>query len=514
MDGSRRQRNAETLSTDHLDEKLGAKTARSGLIIIATQPLRIILQFAATAVMARLLKPADFGLVAMAGTVTGFATLFSDLGISAATYRLRKLDDETVSGLFYFNVAIGFAIAPVVWVFAPVAAWFFHDERVMPLVIALSATIPLSSLGTQHTVLLLRALRPGMLQVAGIAGHMVGALTGVVAAWMFHLGYWSLVLTAWTASLTTVVLLWVFCAWRPTLVRDWTGARAALRIGLNVTGYSVVNYFHLQLDNLLLGWRAGSIELGYYSRAYQLMLMPANVFGRAFAATLEPALARLQHDGPRWRQALLDALIVAGFLGGGLATGLAAGSRPLILLVYGNKWGPSADMFFWLAVALFAGVPMNATSWIYVSLARTDRMLTWALIFTPILAVAFVLAAPYGGVGVAMAYAIVCNATLIPNLAFAAHGTPVSLSDMLRAVMPTMVVGAVAAATGLLTPMTGLPVLSELVVREAVTGAVYLTGSGFLLLVYPPFAGVRQRLAGVMAVAASRVGLQAPRLNS
>ena len=114
--------NEEAFSIAHLSENLSAHTARGSFITIATQPLRIILQFVATAILARLLSPADFGLVAMASAVTAFASLFADIGLGAATFRIDELKQDTVSGMFFCNLAVGVGLLPLVWIAAPLSA--------------------------------------------------------------------------------------------------------------------------------------------------------------------------------------------------------------------------------------------------------------------------------------------------------------------------------------------------------------------------------------------------------
>jgi polysaccharide transporter, PST family len=506
--------NRQALSIEHLNERLSARTAIGSFITIATQPIRLLLQLTATAVLARLLTPSDFGLVAIATAVTGFTALFTDIGLGVAIFRLEHLKQDTVSGLFIFNIAVSLAVLPFIWLAAPLSAALFRDPRLTPLVLAMSFVIPLGSIGTQHTALLQRSLRQFPLQAAGVAGHAIGALSGVLAAWLFHMGYWSMVVTAWIAPIVTSSVLWWACPWRPSRVSNWDGAISALRVGMNITGYSALNYCHRQLDNLFLGWRAGSTELGYYSRAYQLMLMPLNVFGNSLAASVEPALSRLQGNPERWRLALLDTLTLTSFLGGGMAALLAVGSHPLILLLYGPQWEHSTTMFRWLAIALFAGVPSNAVGWIYVSLGRTDRMLKWMMMFSPLLAVAFFMAAPHGGEAVAMAYALVMNVMLVPAFAYATHGTPLSLADTLRAILPMMSIGAISAAVGFELPVHQLHHLAELILSDLGTGLTFAVLSGLAVMLFPQYATLRARGPALVAGVRAAVGRSAPRRSA
>ena len=212
------------MNTDHLNGDLGRRTAQGGIIAIVAQPIRMAIQFIAAAIMARLLAPEDFGLVAMAVAVTSFVAIFSELGLTSATIQRAKIDQDTVSGLFFISLGIGLLLMPVVCALAPVAAWFFKDARVSGLIIVLSVSFPLAALGSQHTALLLRSMRWMTLQWTGLAGHAAGALAGILVAWKTDLGYWSLVVTALVANIVSLSLLWTACPWRPSLVADWRGA--------------------------------------------------------------------------------------------------------------------------------------------------------------------------------------------------------------------------------------------------------------------------------------------------
>lgn len=489
-----KERNRQVLNTDHLNGDLGQRTAHGGIIAIIAQPIRMAIQFIAAAIMARLLAPEDFGLVAMAVAVTSFVAIFSELGLTSATIQRAQIDQDTVSGLFFISLGIGLFLMPVVCAFAPVAAWFFKDARVSGLIIVLSVSFPLAALGSQHTALLLRSMRWMTLQWTGLAGHAAGALAGILVAWKTDLGYWSLVVTALVANIVSLSLLWTACPWRPSLVTDWRGARSALGFGAYLAGFSVANFFHRQLDNIIVGWRFGAVELGYYSRGYQLMLLPLNLFNGPLSSAIEPSLSRLQNEPERWRQAFLDALGLVTFLGAGVAACLIAVSGPLITTLYGPGWEKSATIFQWLAASLFAGVPINATGWIYLSLGRTRRMFIWSLIFVPVVSIGFLLAIPYGPVGIAAAYALTMNILLLPCFAFATRGTPVSFSDTLKVILPMAGSGVIAALAGVLFLRPDGHVLVQLLSGAAISGLVYLILAGGFIVRAKVYRELRNRV--------------------
>ena len=187
---NRQERNRQVLNTDHLNKDLGRHAARGGIIAVAAQPIRVVMQFAFTAILARLLVPEAFGVMAMAMAVTSFVALFSELGLTSATIQRSHVDQNLVSGLFFVGLGISLVLMPLIWALAPLAVWFFKDARVANPVIVLSVSFPLAALGAQHTALLLRSMRWMALQWAGLAGHAAGGLAGILIAWKTDLSYW------------------------------------------------------------------------------------------------------------------------------------------------------------------------------------------------------------------------------------------------------------------------------------------------------------------------------------
>jgi len=293
------------------------------------------------------------------------------------------------------------------------------------------------------------------------------------------------------------VLIWTTCPWRPSLVSDWRGARSGLHFGAYLAGFSVVNFFHRQLDNIIVGWRFGATELGFYSRGYQLMLLPLNLFNGPLSAAFEPSLSRLQNEPERWRQAFLDALGLLMFLGAGTAACLISVSNPLIAIVYGPGWDKTAIIFQWLAVSLFAGIPMNASGWLYVSLGKTRRMFAWSLIFVPIVGLGFLLAIPYGVVGIAASYAITMNLLLLPCFAFATRGSPVNFIDTIKVILPLAACGVVAAMAGVSVADRSLHPFVQLLLGASVSGGVFLLLAGGTIMKAGIYRDIRSRIVTV-----------------
>ncbi|TCD15129.1 lipopolysaccharide biosynthesis protein [Oricola cellulosilytica] len=443
-----KKRERYILETDHLMADLGYRVASGSIVAVGGRLIRIIIQLASLAILARLLAPEDFGLVAMAATVTIFVGLFTDLGLSAATVQRKEIDDGTVSALFYINLAAGVALMTITIAVAPLVAMFFGDPRVSGVVVALAAQIPLVAAGAQHGALLQRGMRWAAIQWTGISAQLAGAIVGVGLAWKTDTGYWALVAQGWTSALLGTSLVWAVCPWRPGRISSWKKIRTALTFGIQFTGFNFVNYFHRQFDDVLIGWRWGAIELGFYSRAYQLLTLPLSLINAPVGSAVIPALSRLQTDPVRWKQLYLDALATVTLVSSAITALLIATARPLTALIFGPGWEQVADIFALLSISMFATTPLNTTGWIFISLGRTDRMFIWGCLATSVIIVSFLMGLPFGSEGMALAYSVSVSLLLFTGIPFATQNTHIESKMVFSTITPKIVAGAIAGIAG------------------------------------------------------------------
>lgn len=497
---------ADVLCTAHLKDGLGTRAANGAFIAMGGQALRTGLGFACTIILARLLTPEDFGLVAMAATITSFCCLFVDLGLSTATVQHKEIDQNTASALFFINLGAGLLVTLAAVAAAPLAARWYGDQRMQAVAIGLALPIVLSAAAVQHRALLQRGMRWPALQHIDLSAQLAGGALAIALAWGTALGYWALIAQAWVTAAVTLILTWRACPWRPSRVTHWKGVRGALDLGLNLTGFNLVNYFHRQLDNVLIGWRWGPMELGYYTRAYSLLLLPLSLINGPTSSAIIPALSRLQHEPDRWRASYLVSLSGVVLVSAPLTALLIAAATPLVAILFGPSWSESANIFQYLAISMFAATPLNTTGWIYVSIGRTERMFRWSLVATPVIVLAFIVGLPFGAASLALAYSGAMWLVFLPGLAFAAYGTPIRLSDMLRVIAPLTGAGIVSALAGLAaaaaTPASSTVI--SLLAISAATAGVYALLAGSLVMWAPVYAPLRVRVTAWLAAVTAR----------
>src|SRR3954470_7247283 len=239
-------------STEHLRADLGRRTARGGVVTVVSQALTFIITLGATAVMARLLTPQDYGLVGMVAVFANFVAMFKDMGLSTATIQRAEIDYYQISTLFWLNVALSVAVMAIAIALSPAVAWFYGDWRLLSITIVTSFGFLISGLMVQHEALLRRQMKFLVLAVASLSSVIVGYIVGITFAW-YGFKYWALVFSQLALVTFNTIAVWIACRWRPGRPRRNTGVGSMVRFGGNLTGFTTINYFSRNLDNLLIG---------------------------------------------------------------------------------------------------------------------------------------------------------------------------------------------------------------------------------------------------------------------
>ena len=420
--------------TEYLKSDLKGRSVRGGAVTMIAQAMKFFLQMGSTIVLARLLTPQDFGLIAMVTAVTGFVMMFKDMGLSMATVQKDEINHGQISTLFWINVILSLGVMLITAALAPAIAWFYGESRLTWITLALASAFIFGGLTVQHQALLRRQMRFRILAAVEIGSISSGILAAIIAA-SFGAGYWSLVIMQLATAITGAIVVWIACGWRPSRPVRRSGVREMLAFGGNLTGFSVMNYFARNADNLLIGKFLGPGSLGFYSKAYGLLLLPLRQIKGPITAVAIPALSRLQNDPEKYRRYYYRAISTIAFINMPLVAMLAALSDEIIRIVLGNQWTDAAIIFKVLAFAAFTQPVVSTTGWVFTSLGQTKRMMHWGLISVPVIVLSFIVGLPWGAVGVAASYTV-CDIfiLLVPCLLFAFRYSPVNLIGFIKAV--------------------------------------------------------------------------------
>jgi O-antigen/teichoic acid export membrane protein len=390
----------------------------------ASQFSRLLITLTVTVILAHLLEPEDFGLIAMAAAFSNFFAMFNDLGLSSAIIHKRNVTEEDLSSAFWFNLLEGVVVSIVFLAFAPVIAGFYGESELKPIIMALSAIFTITSVAVIQVALLSKRMDFKTMSIIEIVASVLGGVVAVSLASM-GFGVWSIVFQSLTQALTLSGLMFVFSDWRPRWLYRWQPLKGLLRYSLPLMGFNFVNYFSRNLDNLLIGRYLGASQLGYYDVAYRSLLFPLSNVSTVIGRVMFPALSHLEEDKARVRAAYISATRYIAVVTFPLMAGLAVLAPQLVRVLLGAKWDRAILIIQLLTLVGALQSVITTVGWIYLSQGRTGVMFAWGSVSTVIYAGCFIAGLHWEVEGVAVAYAIA-----VVLLTYPAFAIPFRFIDM------------------------------------------------------------------------------------
>jgi PST family polysaccharide transporter len=456
-------------------DELKRSSVRGGAVTMVSQLIGVGIQLLSTVVLARMLSPNDYGIMAMVVAVTGFAGLFRDLGLSSAAIQKKDLTHRQLSNFFWLNVSMGALLTIVVAVCSPLVAWFYGRQELAAVTLTLSAGFLIGSLGSQQGALLVRKMWFGRNAFATLSGSIVTLLISILLAWAGY-SYWALVWGALAGSTVTSILLFVVSPFRPGLPTRGAGIREMVKFGANVTGYDLVNYFARNADNMAIGryWGAGS--LGYYSRAYSLLMLPIVTIRAPITAVGFTAMSRLQEQPEAYRNYFQKICRVLAVTSMPLAAFLFVVSGPLIEIALGPQWHEVVPIFEVLAAVALIQPTLTLWGMLLLSRGQGRRYFHLGMVNSAASVAGILIGLTYGPMGVAVGYAISIYAMAYPSLKWALHGNPVSAMDFVNSAGRAFASSLIAAGCGRLISgvLTAVPPVAEASILGLIFFLIYM----------------------------------------
>lgn len=398
--------------------------ARGAGVTVLSSAVMLGVHLVATVVLARLLTPGEFGLVAMVSTFSLLAMNFGLNGFTEAVIQREEISRDLVSTLFWINLGAGLLLTFGFSLVGSLLARFYGDPRVAHVTWAMSLTIIITSASVLHLALLKRAMQFSVVSANDILARTLSVAVSICLGWVGW-GYWALVAGAITLQLSSSVGAWLLCHWLPSPPRRVAGTGSMLRFALNTYGRFTVNYFARNMDNALVGWRFNAQALGFYKRAYDLFALSASQTVSPLTVVAVSALSRFNHDSAQYKKYLVNALGVVAFVGMGLSAALTLVGKDLIRLLLGPGWEPAGWIFLFFGPGIGVMLIYYTHGWIHLSIGRADRWFRWGLVELGVTGLLFLAGLPWGPVGVAAAWTASFWILTVPALWYA--GAPIKL---------------------------------------------------------------------------------------
>lgn len=399
---------------------VSGQIARGGVWVFSAYGLAQVLALVRSMILARLLTPADFGLMGMASLSLALLLVFTETGIWPALIQRSELDQTTLNTAWLISAARGIVLGLVTLAAAPWVAHFFGAPLLVPMLRVMALSFVLAGFNSLGLVLLQKELDFRTLAAVNLATSAVNLVAATMAAFLLR-SVWALVIGTLAGALAALLLSYLVHPFRPQLRFDRGRARELFGFGKFLTASTIVNYALTQGDDACVGKVLGSDALGFYGLAYRLSNLPATSISHVLNRVTLPAYSAMQHDLDRLRTTYLRILKLTALVVFPMAAGLF-GLAPLVVgVLYGEKWLPMVPAFQILCLFGLERSIGSVSSPVFLALGRPDVGLKVSLVKLAAMVICLVpLTAGYGIAGTSLAVtfsAIAVQSVVIPVVA-------------------------------------------------------------------------------------------------
>lgn len=373
---------------------------------------KIFLSLIVNAILARIISANDYGIVAVITVFSTFFTTFSDMGFGAAIIQKKDLSKDDIDNIFSFTVFVSIALMLAFAFFSFPIAYFYNDSVYIHLGIILSVSLLFNALNMVPNGILNRDKRFVSIAFRTVVVYICSAIVAVILA-LCGFSYYALAIQAVLSALFTFI--WNVISTQPKFIVKFS--MESIKKVFNYSGFqfafNVVNYFSRNLDNLLTGKFMGNVELGYYNKAYSLMLYPVNNLTGVISPVLHPILSDYQKELDVIYQKYVKLVKMLMCIGIFVSAYCYLGAKEIIDILYGANWNESIDCFRFLSIAIVPQMINSSAGAIFQAIGNTKLLFINSCINTGITIVAILIGVFLGNsitiLSICVAIAYICH---------------------------------------------------------------------------------------------------------
>lgn len=332
---------------NHNDASLSLRrSAISGLVWTFAQQFGMqAISFIVTIFLARILSPAQFGLVAMINVFTALGSALADGGLSQSLIRAKEVGEKDFSTVFFTNFCISLLLYLILFLTAPLISVFYKQAELTDIIRVYGLLLLTTSLSAVQLTRLTKNLQFRIQLAVALPSLILAGIAGVLFA-LNGFGVWSLVYMGLLQSILSTMQLWIYTGWYPS-IRNFSidRLRYHFKFGINLTAVSVIHTIYLNVYSLIIGKYFSASTLGFYTRAISLRDIFVNNISTALNKVLYPTFAKIQDDNQRLKRAYKKVMLQVFFWVTPLLSCTAIFAEPMIRLVLTAKWLPMVPYF-------------------------------------------------------------------------------------------------------------------------------------------------------------------------
>lgn len=298
-----------------------------------------LVTFIVSIVLARILAPEDYGQVALITVFTTIMQVFVDSGLGTALIQKKDGDDLDFSSVFYFNFAVCLVLYAIMFIVAPLIAWFYKDSTLTPIVRVISLTIVISGVKGIQQSYVSRNMLFKRFFYATLGGTVFSAFLGIGLAYA-GFGVWAIVAQQLSNTAIDTLILWLTVKWRPQKMFSWERLKGLLSFGWKMLASALLDTVYGNIRSLIIGKMYSSADLAYYNQGDKFPNVIANNINTSIDSVLLPTMASEQDNASRVKAMTRRAIKTSTYIMAPLMMGLAFCAEPIVRLVLTDKWLP------------------------------------------------------------------------------------------------------------------------------------------------------------------------------
>lgn len=388
-------------------------------------------------VLARLLSPEDYGLIALTYVFIAISNTFIDSGFSVALVRKEMVTEGDYCTAFYFNVLVALLCYLIIFFIAPFAASFYKNELFSPVLRVVGLSIIVNSLGTVQVVKYMRKIDFKRLSLMSIVSNVLGCVVGLILAYL-HYGVWALVFQTLTANLLLVCLYWIVSNWRPHDRFSKESFRYLFGFGSKLLLSGLLNVVFNNIYPIIIGRLFSASSLGFYSKANTFAKLPSSTLTDVMQKVTFPVLSQMQNDEDYLRNNYRKLIRLSAFVIFPMMIGLASVASPLMLFLLTEKW---AQSIVYLQIICFGMMwyPVHAINVNLLQVkGRSDLFLRLEIIKKVMVVIVLFCVVPFGVIGICLGSVFTSIVSLFINTYYTGKLIRVGFLVQMRDVAPTL----------------------------------------------------------------------------
>ena len=491
--------------TSHLKENLGARTGKGSILAILFAILKFILKLGSTAILARLVIPADHGLIAMAIPLILIATGLSEFGLSQALVQVETVSHRQASAMFWVNIGLGLFFAGLLMALAPTVGGFYGEERVGAVLIALAPAVLMAAAVVQYISLLRRQMLIGKAERATFAA-MAGSLIIAVSMALAGFGYWALVAQVVAQPGLLFLILVLMTKWVPSppSLRALVEARGLLGFGGYLTLARLLMDVMNNLPSIIIGRVFGAAPAGMYYRSRTLAQLPPDLVVSSLSSSFLPSMSRAQKDPSLFRSIFTRAITRMALIVMPVAVGICATADLIVSIVLGPNWTAAGPILAWLGLLIVDQMMMAPLNWALIAHGKGPVIFRLKIYAAGVITAALLMGMNLSMNGMIIMFVLAQILLISPVVMWhAVRHTPLEWGIVMRAILPDLLLfaAALSATLALRSALPGLSAPAEILLAGLLIGAIYL---GWMLLNPGLRADVAKALRLILAGVARR----------